>query len=113
MLNCFLNLVASLDGENELPLKVIALFSASCFALPSFNSFPQLGQVCLLVHGFNNVSQFNRLCTQMRLWMSLFNLGSSCKVGLFYGCHLACSSRPVSLLVMFLMESVTYSRDVM
>ena len=31
-----LNLVAScLDDENEMPLEVIASFSASCFALPS------------------------------------------------------------------------------
>ena len=36
VLNCWLNLVAScLDDENEIPLKVIALFSASRFALPS------------------------------------------------------------------------------
>ena len=34
--NCRLNLVAScLDDENEIPLKVIASFSASRFALPS------------------------------------------------------------------------------
>ena len=36
VLNCWLNLVAScLDDENEIPLKVIALFSALRFALPS------------------------------------------------------------------------------
>ena len=36
MLNCWLNLVSIfLDDENEIPLKVIALFSASRFALPS------------------------------------------------------------------------------
>ena len=36
VLNCWLNLVAScLDDENEIPLKVIAKFSASRFALPS------------------------------------------------------------------------------
>ena len=36
VLNCWLNLVAScLDDENEIPLKVIASFSASHFALPS------------------------------------------------------------------------------
>ena len=36
VLNCWLNLVAScLDDENEIPLKVIASFSASRFALPS------------------------------------------------------------------------------
>ena len=34
-LNCWLNLVAScLDDENMIPLKVIASFSASRFALP-------------------------------------------------------------------------------
>ena len=61
VLNRWLNLVAScLDDENEIMLKVIASFSASCFALPSIplKSSPQLGQVCLLVHGFNKVSQF-------------------------------------------------------
>ena len=36
MLNCWLNLAAiSLDDENDLPLKVIASFSASRFVLPS------------------------------------------------------------------------------
>ena len=36
VLNCWLNLVAScLDDENQIPLKVIASFSASRFALPS------------------------------------------------------------------------------
>ena len=36
VMNCWLNLVAScLDDENEIPLKVIASFSASRFALPS------------------------------------------------------------------------------
>ena len=36
VLICWLNLVAScLDNENEIPLKVIALLSASRFALPS------------------------------------------------------------------------------
>ena len=36
VLNCWLNLVASYsDDENEIPLKVIASFSSSRFALPS------------------------------------------------------------------------------
>ena len=36
VLNCWLNLVAiCLDDENEIPLKVIASFSVSRFALPS------------------------------------------------------------------------------
>ena len=55
VLNCWMNLVASgLDNENELPLMVIASFSA----INSFNSFPQLMYVFLFVHGFNKVSQF-------------------------------------------------------
>ena len=61
VLNCWLNLVAScLDDENEIPFKVIVSFSALRFALPliPFNSSSQLGQVCLLVHGFNKVSIF-------------------------------------------------------
>ena len=59
VLNCWLNMVAScLDDENEIPLKVIASFSASHFAINSFNSSSQLGQVCLLVHCFNKVSPF-------------------------------------------------------
>ena len=38
VLNCWLNLVAScLDDENEIPLKVIASFSASRFTLPSIH----------------------------------------------------------------------------
>ena len=36
VINCWVNLMAScLDDENELPLKVIASFSASHFTLPS------------------------------------------------------------------------------
>ena len=62
VINCWLNLEAScLDDENKIPLKVIASFSASRFALPSIPlivSSPQLGHVCLLVHGFNKVSPF-------------------------------------------------------
>ena len=55
VLNCCLNLVAScLDDGNEIPLNIIASFSA----INSLNSSPQLGQVCLLDHGFNKVSQF-------------------------------------------------------
>ena len=42
----WLNLAAScLDDKNELPLKVIASFSA----INSFNGSPQIGDICLLV----------------------------------------------------------------
>ena len=55
VLNCWLKLVAScLDDENELPLQVIALFSAT----NSFNGSPQLGDICLLVQGLNKISPF-------------------------------------------------------
>ena len=53
--NCLLNLVAScLDDENKIPLKVIASFSA----VNSFDSSPQLGNICGLVHVLNTISPF-------------------------------------------------------
>ena len=59
VLNCLLNLAACcLDDETEIPLKVIASFYAVRFALPSFDSCPQLGKIYLLVHVFNKFSQF-------------------------------------------------------
>ena len=84
VLNCWLNLVAScLDDENKIPVEGTSfiLCLTFCSAINSFNSSTQLGQVCLLVHGFNKVSPFFRLCTQIRFWMALFNLGSSGEVG--------------------------------
>ena len=103
VLNCWLNLVAScLDDENEIPLKVIASFSASRFALPSIPLIVlhSLGQVCLLVHGFNKVSPFLHTDTVLdgfiQSWQ--FRWGGV----LFYGGHLVCSSRPISLLVQVL-----------
>ena len=84
VLNCWLNLVAScFDDENEIPLKVIASFSASRLALPSI----PLIVLHILVRSvlWSMVStkslHFFRLCTQIRFWMSLFNLGSSGEVG--------------------------------
>ena len=82
-------------------------------AINSLNSSPQLGQVCLLVDGVNKSSHFCRLCTQMRFWMSLFNLGSSCEVGSFlievissvHHVHYLC-------LYMSLIEYVASSGDV-
>ena len=61
--NCLMNLAAScLDDENDIPLKVISLFSA----VNSFDSSLQLGKICLLLHVFNKISLFFRLCSQMR-----------------------------------------------
>ena len=80
LLNCLLNLVARcLDDENEIPLKVIASFSASRFALPSI---PLIVLHSLVRSVFRSMVttkslHFCRLCTQMRFWMAIFNLGSS------------------------------------
>ena len=82
--NCWLNLVAScLDDENEIPLKVIASFSASRYALPS-NPLIVLHSLVRSVFWYmvsTKSLHFFRLCTQIRFWMSLFNLGSSGEVG--------------------------------
>ena len=73
VLNSWLNLVASsLDDENEIPLKVIASFSASHFALPSI---PLIILHNLVTSVFwSKVStkslHFCFLCAYMRFWMS-------------------------------------------
>ena len=84
VLNCWLNLVAScLDNENEILLKVIASFSASRFALPSIPLIVLHSLVrsvfCSMVS--TKSLHFCHLCTQIRFWMALFNLGSSGEVG--------------------------------
>ena len=79
-----LNLVAScLDEENEIPLKVIASFSASRFALPSIPLIVLHSLVTSVFWSMVSTKSlhFFRLCTQMRFWMTLFNLGSSGEVG--------------------------------
>ena len=84
VLNCWLNLVAScLDDENEIPLKVIASFSASRFALPSIPLIVLQSLVTSVFWSMVSTKSlhFCRLCTQMRFWMDLFNLGSSGEVG--------------------------------
>ena len=101
-------MTSCLDDENEIPLKVIASFSAT----NSFNSSPQLGQVCLLVHGFNKISIFSVCAHRYGSGWLYSILAVQERWGLFYGGHLVCSSRPVSLLIQVLMESVASSRDV-
>ena len=83
VLNCWLNLVASfLDDENEIPLKVIASFSPSRFALPS---------IPLIV--------LHRLVTSV-FWSKVSNvIIQSWRCDLFCGGHLVLSSHPISLLV--------------
>ena len=101
-----------MDDENEIPLKMIASFSASRFALPSIPLIVLHSLVRSVFWSMVSTKSLHvfRLCTQIRFWMSLFNLGSSCEVrwGLFYG------GRLVQYLCryMFLMESMTSSRDV-
>ena len=65
VLKCWLNLAAScLDDENELPLKVIASFSASRFALPSIPlmDFHSLETYVFWSKGSTKSLHFCRLC---------------------------------------------------
>ena len=83
VLNCWLNLVAScLDDENEIPLKVIASFSAMRFALPSIPLIVLHSLVRPVFWSMISTKSlhFCHLCIQMRFWMVLFNLGSSGEV---------------------------------
>ena len=72
-----------LDDENEIPLKVIASFSASRFALPSIPLIFLHSLVRSVFWSMVSTKSLNffRLCTGMRFWMALFNLGSSGGVG--------------------------------
>ena len=84
VLNCWLNLVAScLDDENDIPLKVIASFSVSRFALPSIPLIVLHSLVRSVFWSMVSTKSLHcfRLCTLIRFWMSLFNLGNSGEVG--------------------------------
>ena len=99
VLNCWLNLVAScLGDDNEIPLKVIASFSASRFALPSI---PLIVLHSLVRSVFwSMVSTKSPFCATRCGSGWLYSiLAVQVRWGLFYGGHLFCSSRPVSLLV--------------
>ena len=101
VLNCWLNLVAScLDDEHEPPLKVITSFCASRFALPSI---PLIVIHCLVRSVFRSM-----ISTVSIFAVCARRCGSGCRYsilavhvrwGLFYGGHLFCSLRQVSLLV--------------
>ena len=103
VLNCWLNLVAScLDDDNAIPLKVICfvLCLAFCSAINSFNSSPQLGQICLFSPWFQQSISIFSVCAHRYGSGCLYSiLAVQVRWGLFYGGHLVCSSRPVSLLV--------------
>ena len=102
VLNCLLNLVAScLDDANEIPLKVIASFSAPRFALPSI--------ILIVIHNlvrsvfspwFQQSLYIFSVCAHIYASGWLYSISAvQVRWGLFYGGHLVCSSRPVSLLV--------------
>ena len=83
VLNCWLNLVARcLDDENEIQLKVIASFSASRFDLPSVPLILLHSLVRSVFWSMVSTKSLHcfHLCTQIRFWISLFNLGSSGEV---------------------------------
>ena len=98
VLNCWLSLVAScLDDDNDIPLKVIASFSVSRFALLSIPLLgsPQLGDICLLVLGLNKIYPFLLLVCVCHNPV----LAVQAKRDLSHGGHLVLSSHPISLLV--------------
>ena len=77
VLNRWLNLVASsLDDENEISLKVIA----SLPSIPLMVLHSLVRSVFKFMVSTKSL-HFCHLCTQIRFWMSLFNLGSSVEVG--------------------------------
>ena len=107
---CWLNLAASyLDNENEIPLKVIASFSAVHFVMPSMYLIVLHSLLRSIFWSMVSTKSihFCRLCTQMRFWISLINIGSSGEVvspghhGIWYLCWYR-----------FRVESVASSRDV-
>ena len=80
-LNCMLNLAAScLNDENEIPLKVIASFSAVRFAL---QSIPLIVLHSLVRSVFWSMfpTKSPHFPVHLNRWMSLFSLGSSDEVG--------------------------------
>ena len=114
--NCWLNLVAScLDDENEIPLKILASFSASRFALPSIPLIVlhSLVIICLLVQGLNKISPFLPfVCVEAVLDVIIqswqFRRGGIYFTEVISSCHhiqYLCWYR-------FLVESVSSSRDV-
>ena len=111
VLNCWLNLAAScLDDENELPLKVIASFCASRFALPSI---PLMVLHILVTYVFWS----KVLIKFLHFAFCVRRCGSGChnsllavqaRWGLFYGGHHIQYLR----WFRFTAESVSSSRDV-
>ena len=102
VLNCWLNLAAScFDDENELPLKVIASFSASRFTL---SSIP-----LMFLHSLVTSVFWSKVSTKsLHFSFCVRRCCSGChnsvltvyaRWDLFYGGHFVFSSHPISLLV--------------
>ena len=102
VLNCWLNLAAScLDDENELPLKLIASFSTSRFALPSIP--------LMVLHSLVASVFWYKVSTKSLLFSFCVRIcGSGChnsvlavqmRWDLIYGDHLVLSLHPKYLLV--------------
>ena len=90
VLNCWLNLVAScLDDENEIPLKVIASFSASRFALPSIPLIVLHSLVTSVFWSMISTKSlhFCHLCTHMRFWMVLIHIVVCVSKSITYQTH--------------------------
>ena len=104
-----------MDDENEIPLKVMASFSASHFALPSI----PLIVVHILVRSvfWSMVStkslHFSLVCVR-RCGSGYRNsvLAVQARWDLFYGGHLVLSSHKYICWYRFFVESVSSSRDV-
>ena len=100
VLNCWLNLAAScLDDENELPLKVIASFSASRFALPSIVLMVLHSLVTSVFWSQYNLSIFALCVSSCGFGYHNSVLTVQTRWGLFDGDHILFSSHPISLLV--------------
>ena len=103
VLNCWLDLATScLDDENDVPLKVIATFSASRFALLSIT--------LMVLHNLATSVFWSKVSPKSLNFFSFCvrRCGSGChnsvlavqaRWNLFYEGHLILSSHPISLLV--------------
>ena len=116
VLNCLLNLAAScLDDENEIPLKIIASFSAVHFVLPSIYLIVLHSLVRSVFWSMSSTKSLHcfRLCSQMRFCMSFFQSLPFRRGGVSFT-EVVSSSHHVQYLCWyrFLVESVPSSRDV-
>ena len=95
LMYCWLNLVDScLDDENELPLNVIASFSASRFALPSIPLIVIHSLVRSVLWSMVLKSLFFSVCADIYDSGCLYSiLAVQVRWGLFYGGNLVCALR--------------------